>query len=96
MAKSKKKPKRNTRPGRLPRNPKEAPVTHEKRLYKLLEAAAALGVSYNTLKARIRNGEIAIVRKASAKGADLRGAQVSADEIDRDISARQVRIAHAS
>lgn len=68
---------------------------HQKRAYKLQEAAAILNVAYNTLKERILNGEIAVVRKAGAKGASLRGAQVTAEEIDRDLQSRSVRIARA-
>lgn len=98
-----KKPKKSPRPTRLRRNPKEKAVSpmHTKLVYDLSEAAEKLNISYNTLKARIRKGRIDLNMDGPPKRdklgrLSLRGAQITAEEIDRHLASRSVRIAHAS
>ena len=74
---------------------------HDKLVYDLSEAADKLNISYNTLKARIRHGQIDLNMDGPPKRDRLgrisfRGAQITAEEIDRHIARRNVRIAPAS
>lgn len=78
------------RPSRLRRNHvemREEAMQIEKRLFKLSEAGIILNMSYNTLRAKIRDGVIRVVRDPLKRGASLRGAAISAEEIDRYIAA---------
>lgn len=65
----------------------------EKRLFKLSEAQTILNMAYNTLRAKILGGDIAVVRDPSVRGTSLRGAKIAAEEIDRYIAGGSCRFA---
>lgn len=64
---------------------------HTQRLYKLPKAAEMLDMALNTLRARIRDGSIAVVYTGPAGSLSQKGQRVAAEEIDRYIAGRSVR-----